>query len=102
MRPIEVHNKVKSGEELLIIDVRESFELELCKLENAIHIPMSKVPLQLNKIPKDKELVIMCHHGVRSMRIVNYLKTQGITNIHNMDGGIDLWAREVDNNMTKY
>ena len=102
MSPSEINNKLKSGEDLLIIDVRESFELEICKLEDALHIPMMKVPFQLKKIPQDKELIVMCHHGVRSLRIVNYLKAQGISNVFNMDGGIDRWAKEVDNKMNKY
>ena len=102
MSPTEVYKKIEAGEELQIIDVREPFELEICQVENALHIPMQQVPNQMSKIPQDKTLVVMCHHGVRSMRVVNFLKAQGVSNIYNMDGGIDRWAIEIDRNMNKY
>lgn len=102
MSPSEVNNRIESGESLVIIDVREPFELEICRLDYAMHIPMQQIPTNLEQVPKDKPLVIMCHHGVRSMRVVNYLLSQGISNVHNLDGGIDRWAKEVDNKMNKY
>lgn len=102
MTPIEVYKNLSEGKELKIVDVREPFELEVCKLTEALHIPMQQIPNNIDKLTKYKELVIMCHHGFRSNSIVNYLKSQGFNNIHNMDGGIARWADEVDNTMTRY
>ncbi|MCL3781349.1 hypothetical protein EMN47_13245 [Prolixibacteraceae bacterium JC049] len=87
---------------LIILDVREEWELNFCKIDSAIHIPMQEVPLNLDKIPKDQHLVIMCHGGVRSFSVLNYLLQNGYEMVYNMDGGIDRWADEVDPNMKKY
>lgn len=85
-----------------IIDVREDWELELCKINEAMHIPMDEIPNSLDRIPKDHTLVIMCHGGVRSFSVAKYLQRNGFPKIYNLKGGIDRWAKDVDNTMKRY
>jgi rhodanese-related sulfurtransferase len=79
-----------------VLDVREPDELAICRVENAIHIPMAQVPQRLSELPADRPLVVMCHHGMRSLRVVNFLRGNGFDNAINLDGGIDAWAAEID------
>lgn len=85
-----------------LLDVREPAELEICGLPQAQHIPMNDVPARLPEIDKDAELVVMCHHGGRSMQVAAFLERNGFAHIHNLSGGIDAWAREVDPSMRTY
>lgn len=98
----ELHKRLIASDTLIMLDVRESFELDICRLKGALHIPMSLVPSNIDKLPKNQELVVLCHHGIRSAQIVGYLKQNGFDNVHNLDGGIHAWAMEVDNNMAVY
>lgn len=89
--------------DLVVIDVREPFELTICQLEDALHIPMNQIPHRLNEIPQDKPVVFMCHTGIRSYNVAAWLKTnQGYANVHNLTGGIHAWAVEIDPNMAVY
>src|SRR5262249_33033376 len=79
-----------------IIDVREPYELEICRIEGAEHIPMRQIPEHLDTLPKDKHLLILCHVGGRSRRVTEFLRTRGFTAVSNIAGGIDAWAEEID------
>jgi rhodanese-related sulfurtransferase len=85
-----------------LLDVREADELEMCKIEGALHIPMGQVPARIAEIPEGDSLVVMCHHGGRSMRVVNFLRQAGRANAVNLDGGIDAWAAEIEPAMRRY
>ncbi len=85
-----------------VLDVREPGELEICRIENAIHVPMGQVPARLAELPADEPLVVLCHHGMRSQRVVNYLRDAGRQNAINLDGGIDAWAVEIDPSVGRY
>jgi rhodanese-related sulfurtransferase len=85
-----------------ILDVREPAELEICRIENAIHIPMQQVPSRLAELPAGAPLIVICHHGMRSLRVVNFLHGAGIDNAINLDGGIDAWAAEIDPSISRY
>lgn len=102
MTPREVKQHLSEGREIVILDVREPFELEICHVEGALHIPMRLIANSIDKLPKNKEIVVMCHRGIRSLSVINFLEEQGIRNVHNMHGGIARWAEEVDTNMKKY
>jgi adenylyltransferase/sulfurtransferase len=84
-----------------LIDVREEHELEICEIGGE-HIPMGDVMDNLNKIPKDKQVVIHCRSGARSGAICQALETQGYNNVYNLKGGIIAWANEIDPSLTKY
>ena len=91
-----------SDPNFLLIDVRENYEYNGVHLTPSIHIPLQTVPSRLAEIPKHKELGVICHHGIRSMSVVNYLTHLGYTNVHNVEGGIDLYALEIDASFPRY
>ncbi len=98
----ELARKREAGEQFLLIDVREPHELHLANLgEGVIHVPLSQLArIRLDALPaealdQDAEIVIMCHHGNRSAQVAAWLMGQGWTNVWNMTGGIDAYAREI-------
>lgn len=100
--PAQVKNLLESEGGLKLIDVRENWEYQIARLENSKLIPLGQFieySSQLN--PKDT-IVIYCHHGVRSFNACNYLVQNGFENVINLEGGIDAWAREVDNSVKVY
>jgi rhodanese-related sulfurtransferase len=90
------------GEPHLVVDVREPAELAICWLDQARPIPMNQIPDNVERLPRDRPIVVMCHHGIRSAQVVDYLRQSGLTNAVNLHGGIDAWAREVDPQMAVY
>jgi molybdopterin/thiamine biosynthesis adenylyltransferase/rhodanese-related sulfurtransferase len=88
--------------ETRLIDVREPYEIEIAKVAGAELIPMRKIPEQVAQLPKDKHLLILCHSGGRSMRVVQFLRAQGFTSVSNVSGGIDAWAEEIDPSLRRY
>ena len=85
-----------------LIDVREVFELGICQIENSRHIPMNTIPQHLDELPEEGPLLIQCHHGGRSLQVVQYLRQNGFDNAINMGGGIDAWAINHDSTMQRY
>jgi rhodanese-related sulfurtransferase len=86
----------------VLLDVREHSELTICRIEGALHIPMGEIPERHGALPKDKPLVVFCHHGMRSMNVVKYLEAKGFSNAINLAGGIHAWAVELDPEMRHY
>ena len=84
------------------IDIREDFELEISRLEGAIHIPMNDVPSRLNELNVEEKYVIMCRTGVRSAQICEFLANQNFKNVANLEGGINKWVKEVDPSQQVY
>lgn len=89
-------------ERALMIDVREPYELDICRVAAAQHIPMLQIPEQMEALPHDRHLLILCHTGVRSRRVTEYLRACGFPATSNITGGIDAWAAEVDPGMRRY
>jgi rhodanese-related sulfurtransferase len=90
------------GKEHTVLDVREARELDICRLEGALHIPMAEIPARTDELPTNQLLVVVCHHGARSQMVVDFLRNAGFDNAVNLDGGIDAWASEVDQSMRRY
>lgn len=86
----------------LLIDVREDWEVALCRIEGARHIPMATIPAAAASLPEAVPVVVVCHHGVRSMQVGNFLEGQGRTAVYNLKGGIDAWAYDVAPDMNHY
>ncbi len=91
-----------AGREHLVLDVREARELEICRLDGALHIPMAEIPACVGELPASHPLVVICHHGARSRMIVDFLRDAGFGNAVNLEGGIEAWAREIDRSMRRY
>ena len=90
--PREVKARLDAGEKLRLIDVREPFEFELARIAGAELIPMNTVPAELQKLDAladNQTLIVYCHHGVRSLSVVNWLREQGVESCQSMSGGID-------------
>ncbi len=85
-----------------MIDVREPFEIEICRIAGAETIPMRQIPEHVATLPRDQHLLILCHHGNRSLRVTQFLRAQGFTAVSNIAGGIDAWAEELDPTMPRY
>jgi len=90
------------GEKPLILDVREAWERRICALPEAVHIPMNHIPERLAELEADRDVVILCHHGMRSQQVALYLERLGFKRLHNLRGGIDAWAKDLDPGMAKY
>jgi adenylyltransferase/sulfurtransferase len=86
----------------VIIDVREPYELEICHIGEAQHIPMRQIPEHVNTLPRDKHLLILCHGGGRSRRVTEFLRDRGLTAVTNIAGGIDAWAEQIEPGMRRY
>lgn len=92
----------KNNADTVFLDVREDSELAICQIDGALHIPMGQVPERFEALPKSVPLVVFCHHGMRSMQVLNYLEAKGFENVTNLRGGIHAWATDVDQDVTKY
>lgn len=86
----------------VVLDVREPWETALCLIDGSIAIPLGAVPGAVDRLPADKPIVVTCHHGMRSLQAVNWLRRNGRAQAVNLAGGIDAWARQVDPAMTLY
>ena len=91
-----------NNEDVVFLDVREDSELEICRIEGALHIPMGEIPERAEALPLDRPLVVFCHHGMRSMNVLHYLESRSFENVINMGGGIHAWATEVDTSIPRY
>lgn len=86
-----------------MIDVREPAEHAICHIDGAALIPMQTVPQHLVELDAaDSRIVVFCHHGMRSLSVVDWLRRQGVENCQSMTGGIDLWSREIDPTVPRY
>jgi len=86
----------------LLLDVREPWEFRICHIEGSQLIPMGQLPTALNALDPDRETIVICHHGIRSRQVALYLDYQGFSNVINLAGGVDAWARDVDRQMATY
>ncbi|MEP6716953.1 MAG: rhodanese-like domain-containing protein [Terriglobia bacterium] len=101
--PADVKAKLDAGTALRLIDVREPGEHGICKIDSARLIPMNSIPQYLQELDDDgPTLVVFCHHGVRSLSVVDWLRRQGVENCQSMAGGIDLWSAIVDPSVPRY
>ena len=80
----------------VLLDVRESWELQTCALPNVVHIPMQSIPSRINELDPDQEVICICHHGMRSMQVALFLEHHGFTHVVNLTGGMHAWAVSVD------
>ncbi|PQA60754.1 molybdopterin-synthase adenylyltransferase MoeB [Siphonobacter curvatus] len=100
---IELMRQLKREPDTFLLDVRNSDEYEVCHLPGAVLIPMPTIPTSVKHIPRDRPVIVYCHHGMRSASVIQYLEQEhGYDNLTNLDGGIHAWADEVDLRMAKY
>jgi len=100
--PAAVKARLDSGEKLVLIDVREPWEHQLCRIEGATLIPLGTLAASLQTLPEVDELVCYCHHGMRSLDAATWLRFQGIEKAKSLAGGIERWSVEIDPNVPRY
>ncbi|MHB1353260.1 MAG: rhodanese-like domain-containing protein [Thiobacillus sp.] len=102
LRPRELAAYLEAGHAPILLDVRERWEWELCRLPGAILIPMGELAARAAELDRDAETVVICHHGVRSFHAARFLEAAGFGNVVNLSGGVAAWADEVDPAMARY
>ena len=103
--PQEVHRRLLAGEKLALIDVREPVEFQLAKIESSELVPLRSVPGELSRLDALAEqmpLIVLCHHGVRSLNAVHWLREKGVDACQSMSGGIDRWSLAIDPSVPRY
>lgn len=86
----------------VLLDVREPWEHEFCLIGGSLRLPMNLLPSRLHELDGEADVVVICHHGVRSVQVATFLERNGFGSIYNLAGGIDAWAHDVDQAMRKY
>ena len=103
IEPADLKRRLDAGEKIRMVDVREPFEFEQARIEGGELIPMRTVPGSLEAFRASHEpLVIFCHHGVRSLQVVDWLRSQGLPDCTSLAGGIDRWSLEIDPTIPRY
>ena len=93
--------KMLKDKEVVLVDVREPYEVEICNIKGSLFIPMNEIPQNIEQLDKEKRYAVMCHSGVRSLYVSNYLNSLGYSTL-NVTGGIERWATVVDKSMKRY
>ena len=99
----ELHARLAEGRRKpLLLDVREPWEFDICRIDGSTLLPMSRVVASLKELDPERETVVICHHGIRSNQVALYLQRQGFRRVINLQGGVAAWARDVDPGMRTY
>lgn len=98
----ELKKRLDAGEKLLLIDVREPWEYQTCRIEGARLIPMRTVPASLQSLDVEEPVICYCHHGMRSLDVAVWLQKQGVESARSLAGGIDKWSAEIDPKVPRY
>lgn len=99
---VELDRRRRGAEPVTVVDVREPWEVALCRIPDSRAIPLASLPEHLEELPHGGLLVLVCHHGMRSQRAAAWLRANGFDNAVNLIGGIDAWARQIDPAMRTY
>ena len=100
--PRDLAVRLARGDRLRVIDVREEWEVRTAALDAAEAIVMSSIPARVAELPRESTYVILCHHGMRSAMVADYLRSAGFPRVINLEGGIDRWSVEVDPSVPRY
>ena len=100
--PLALAGEMQANPELLLVDVREPMEWEICRIEPATLVPLGSLEQRLGELDPARDIVTVCHHGVRSLRAVHLLKNAGFPRVRSLHGGVEAWADQVDRTMPRY
>lgn len=98
----ELKLRQDENQNFVLLDVREGFERDICKLTPDTHIPMNEIQSRHTELPRDKDILVYCRSGGRSMNVCGFLESQGFVNVYNVSGGILAWADQIDPRVQKY
>lgn len=102
LSPTELKDKIQQNDKLFLLDVRELDEYQYARIANSVLIPLNQIPQRLGELDRDQEIVLICHHGMRSQQAAAYLVKSGFKNITNLTGGIDAWSCICDSSVARY
>lgn len=97
----ELKQKFASQEKFILVDVREPEEFEIARIPGSILIPLRELSTRFQELDPHQEIVLQCHHGMRSMQALHFLKSKGYTSLKNLEGGIDAWS-DIDSTVPRY
>lgn len=100
--PQELKGRLDRKDPLVLLDVRQGWELRLCRLPGATHIPIEEIEFRTEEMNPEDEIVVFCHQGIRSAAVAEYLRRLGFMKAVNLAGGLDAWAQTVDPTMPRY
>ena len=89
-------------DEVILVDVREQWEFDICQIKGAILIPMGEIAISYENLDKDSKIALYCHSGIRSMHVADFLLSKDFNSVANLQGGIDAWAQEIDPTVERY
>lgn len=98
----ELQTRIQNEPHLFLLDVREANEFKYARIANSVLIPLNQIPQRLDELDPEQEMVVICHHGVRSRQACMYLIHSGFKNVINLTGGIDAWSCECDSSVPRY
>ncbi len=94
--PQELKKRLDARDAVTLLDVRDEWETKLARLEHAAHIPVVEIEHRLDELDPADEIIVYCHHGIRSAAVADFLRQAGYPKAVNLTGGLDLWAETVD------
>jgi rhodanese-related sulfurtransferase len=104
MSPTELKVRLDKGDDIVLLDVREEHELDICKLPYTHHIPLGQLQFKFHEMDgvKDKETIVYCRSGGRSQKAAMFLEDAGFAKVYNLEGGVLAWSDDIDPTMPKY
>lgn len=102
IKPADVKERLDRGESLVLVDVREQWEYDVCRIEGARLVPLGSLAASLNTLPDVDEVICYCHHGLRSLDAAAWLRFQGFAKAKSLAGGIERWSVEIDPRVPRY
>ncbi|MES3034999.1 MAG: rhodanese-like domain-containing protein [Gemmatimonadota bacterium] len=102
LTPAQIRDALASRSDVVLVDVREPAEHAIARIDGATLIPLRTLPQELDALPREKEIILLCHHGMRSEMAGDFLLAQGFPRVSHMVGGIDRWSDEIDPAVARY
>lgn len=102
LTPQQVAERLDTDAPPLLLDVREDWERRTAMIEGSAHIPLAEVPVRVEELPTDRDIVVYCHHGARSRGAAEWLSRHGRPRVANLAGGIDAWSAQIDHTVPRY
>ncbi len=100
--PQQLQQNLQDNQSLQLLDVREDNEFAYCHIDGSLHIPLRQLPARLNELDAERDLVVICHHGMRSQQACQFLAHSGFSRLYNLQGGIDGWSVACDPTVPRY
>jgi rhodanese-related sulfurtransferase len=100
--PQELKQKLDTSASVLVVDVREPWETQMGAIAGAKLIPLNTLPANMELFANAEEIIIYCHHGMRSLNAATWLRSQGVDGARSLTGGIERWSVEIDSKVPRY